>query len=751
MRAALLYRYRYLLALGWLGLTLALLPPTGPALQPDNALQVWFLKTDPAMQAYERFHALFGNDEALVLALDFGDSLFTPAGLAQLYALDSLLAQVPGVAEVQGLPSLQLALPVPGGLTALPLLPPQPPTADSTCRALRPLVLSHRLAQGRLIDSTGRITLLLVQMAVLPDIDAQRDRIVAEVIKTAQAVPGPAQVHPGGFGLIYAALNALTQRDFGLFLGLSYLFMFGLMGWLYRRWQVLLLAFLSLVSATVLTLGVYGLMGHQVNLLTVVIPVLLVILGLMDLMHLVHAYRWAQAQAGPETPAGQIVAAALARVWKPCLFTTLTTMAGFLALAASPMAVLREFGLYAALGMLASLLSAYAYAPLLLSWLAPRPLPLETGWGKRWASRLPDQVYRYRRLWQVAGATLVLLIVLGLSRLKVDTFTLGYLPDDHPVTQDHQWMEAHWGPYFQLTFLLQAPPGGSLQSPEAFAAMRRFEAAARQLEGVRDVAGPHTLYDYLYEAAGRSPSPANHRFVTRQLARQDSLLLRSWLGPDGTYARLVLTGPLLSADSLGRQLARLQAMGDSAFAGTAVLQPTGYPTLYAHIVDYVMQSQIRSFFLALLLVGLLMLLWLRRWRLALLAMVPNLLPMLVALGLMGLAGIPLDIATASVTAMVLGMSIDDTIHLLYRYLHHRQAGSSPVEATRQAFGEVAPVVLHTSLILGLGFLILLFASVKTLFYFGLLAACAVAGALLGDLVWLPLLLLRGTPATPEEK
>ncbi|RMG57380.1 MAG: hypothetical protein D6722_24995 [Bacteroidetes bacterium] len=128
------FRYRYLLALGWLGLSLTLLPWAGPALQPNNALQVWFLESDPALRTYRTFQQHFGNDEYVILALDYGDSLFTPAGLRQLHAIDSLVARVPGIVKVEGLPHLQLAWPVPGGLTAQPLLPPHPPQPTAAGR-----------------------------------------------------------------------------------------------------------------------------------------------------------------------------------------------------------------------------------------------------------------------------------------------------------------------------------------------------------------------------------------------------------------------------------------------------------------------------------------------------------------------------------------------------------------------------------------------------------------------------------------
>src|SRR5690606_4932207 len=146
-----------------------------------------------------------------------------------------------------------------------------------------------------------------------------------------------------------------------------------------------------------------------------------------------------------------------AKVFRPCLFTTLTTMAGFLALLSSPMAILRDFGIFAALGILLCLLLTYLLGAILLPHC--HPASRVSGFTLIKLQELLVLVQQKKELFAVFSILLIGLSVLGLFRLKADTYTLGYFPADHRVVTDHEAMERSWGPYMPLELMVTPKAG----------------------------------------------------------------------------------------------------------------------------------------------------------------------------------------------------------------------------------------------------------------------------------------------------
>lgn len=186
----------------------------------------------------------------------------------------------------------------------------------------------------------------------------------------------------------------------------------------------------------------------------------------------------------------------------------------------------------------------------------------------------------------------------------------------------------------------------------------------------------------------------------------------------------------------------LHAGGQEAMGGTAEVEPAGYLPLYVRIIQHITDAQVRSFTISLFLVTLVMMLLLRSVRLGAIAMVPNLLPAAMTLGLMGWVGIRLDVATVLIAAIAIGISVNDTSHIMFRFRHElARTPGDPEDAVRRMVVHTGRAVVASSIILIAGFGVLLFASVKSVSYFGLLSSMTIMSALLADLIITPALLL----------
>lgn len=486
----------------------------------------------------------------------------------------------------------------------------------------------------------------------------------------------------------------------------------------------------------------------------------------------------------PDRPA--LAMRALQHMLAPCAATMLTNVAGFLALLSSPMPILRSFGLFAGIGIAWCLVftfglgvwllplarpAATAVAPAGPPDLAappnlaaqsgaavptPRPAPSRSSWAGFDATRttsaalgrLYGWVLRRRRPLGLLSLALTLGLLAGLPRLRADTYTLGYFPATHPVVRDHRAIVAAWGAYLPLELLVRPRAGLSLHSPEVQQATRRLADTLRHtVPGVSSVFGFQSLYQAGLESrfgpGRRSARALGSRSLLRltheRLQTDFPTLLAQFEAADGRTGRLTITGPMLSARQLTAKTDSVRRLAAATLGAVATAEPAGYGPLYARIVDYVTTSQTQSLFYAMLVVLGLVWVVVRSLRLALLTVLPNLFPVLAVLGLMGWLGIALDTATASIAAIVLSLSVDDTLHFVLHYRRERRR-LGPAAARLATITHVGPAIVLTGLILFCGYSFMLLGSLKTVQLFGLLTAISIVAAMFGELIIFPLVL-----------
>ncbi len=199
--------------------------------------------------------------------------------------------------------------------------------------------------------------------------------------------------------------------------------------------------------------------------------------------------------------------------------------------------------------------------------------------------------------------------------------------------------------------------------------------------------------------------------------------------------------PMTSTRGFAGTVRALEADGRRVFGDRATLTASGYLPLYLRIVEYVVSGTVWGLAISAAVVFAMVGLLLRSLPLTLAAVPTNLFPVALVFGVMGWTGIPLDIATATIGAIVLGIAVDDTIHFLYRYREERRGGAAPEAAVARSYREAGRPIVFATLVLALGFAVLATSGSQSIAYFGIVAALAIVGAMVADLVLLPVLLL----------
>jgi predicted RND superfamily exporter protein len=729
----------------WLLAVLALTAVAGAAaarVGVDNAVDIWFVEDDPALVAYRDFQETFGNDEVVVTAVFEADGgVFTPDGLARVRRVADAARATDGVAGARSIVDATGARGGPGVLDIGPAVDGWPVGPDAAAAA-REAITSDPLL-SRMVAGGGDASLVFAEMAAMDDIDQRRDGVLADY--RARVVETGADVAHAGIGVIYAALNEASTKGAA-----------GVMAAAYLVILLLLWRGLGRVGATGLTLGVvgvgavwllgaYGFVGRDINMVTMVMPTLVLVIGVSDCVHMLSHV----AAQDPTLPRWERVRRGVGFVLWPCLLNTVTTAVGFLALGTSAMPVVRDLGIFCALGLFGAFFASLvlcAVVPTFSVRFEPKhdAAPLvqrAVDAAAELAIRRPGPV--------LLGAAFVgLLSALATTRIVADTYSIDYLADDHPARVDSDRIEATYGPYTPLEFVVARDAG--VQDVATLTAIAAWQDALAAQEGVGFTRSGADVVRRLNEvlaadaafAVPADPAALEQLFLLYR-SDPDGTDLDAYFSRDGTQARVTVGIPMDSARGFGAAIDAAVALAD--LPPDATVRAAGYLPLYVRMMDYIVQSQLTSFGLAFVLIfGLIGVLF-RSVRLAALAVPANLLPVLLTLGIMGVLGIRLDVATVTIAAIVLGLVVDDTIQFLYRYRHEARSTADVGEAVRRTVRGVGRPMALTSLVLGLGFSVLAFAAIKSVAWFGLLLAASLFSALVCDVLVLPafLVLLNG--------
>ncbi len=709
----------------------------------DNSLEVWFVEGDPTLVAYRSFVEQFGNDEVVAIAIHGSVDAFDASRLTRLWDVSQALEKIDGLAEVRSLANLEM---IQGSLIGPSVVPVvNPPVKDDDIERARRVVSTNWLASN-LVGQDGKTLVLYTWLDDSPNIDAERGRILDEIRATTEAVlvAGEETASYGGVGVLHDALNRATFSEGAAFIGLSYLVIVVALYFITRRVTWTLLALLAVTFADLALLGVMTLAGRSINMVTIALPPLVMILGVANVVHMSTELDISLVQNRGNVRA---LTQCLAGIATPCLFNMVTTAVSLLSLATASMAVTRDYGIFAAVGVV----FAFAFSVVGMAVLIPRAAHFQP--PARLTSRVGAvveriMVFSIRRRGRVVVVTVLLLLVIvyGISRIVVDTNSLDFLPEEHATRRHSHIIEETVGPFFPLELTLRASEPGGWRRIDF---LSRLAAAQRALEAEPTIGRTTTVADVLRdleaavtgETLERPWTPEDDENVENLISLLErsghESVLESWIADNGQTVRLTATTSMGSARHFKHVATRAQELTQDAMGNEAVVALGGYLPLYSQIIMSTLNDQLKSFIVAFLMVFLVVLIVLRSWRYTLVAIPPNLLPAALVLGVMGFVGIRLDIATVSVDAVVRGLVVDDTVHVLHRLRRELTAGRPFEDSVREVARASGVAIVSTSFVFAAGFLVIAFAGSAAIANPGLLIAIAVITALAAELLMLP--------------
>jgi predicted RND superfamily exporter protein/(2Fe-2S) ferredoxin len=712
-------------------------------LQFNNAIEVYFPADSPALQLRAQLRRDFPSDEILTLMLR-GSDLYGAEVMRRLDRLVADLGRHPLVDRVTTVTSIERLAATEDGF-AVGWLVDVSKAASQPTQVRRDRVLEDRFAPGMLASRDGRYLAIAVRPKLL-DQSAQRAELRAASLAAIDRASLTAYLvaDAGPVSLDVAQLESIF-RDTAIFVPLTVVLGLALLWWVVGRLRPVLMGAVAMSTVVAPTVGAIALAGQPYTMATAILPSLLSAYTMATLLHFYAAVQRAFA-AGLARP--DAIDRALGETYRPGLYNVLTTGAGLLSLLLVPIPPVRVFGVAGAVGTALVFVTVYYLVPPLLArWDGAAWPARASGMGRlgRLASRLAVFSMRHPLRVVVIAVVLALAGLPLVQRVQVESDITAFFEPQAPVSQATRLVESKLSGVTSLEISVTGA-ADRLQNVQALRAMRELQDWLEQLPEVdRTVSMADIVEEMHWAMNDEKPEfrtlPDNDRLLRQYLLVYDGSDLYELVDRDFQHARILLNLNVHGTQGIGRVIEQIRER--------VVMQPLpglavdigGQGRLFADQADLLVDGQINSFAGAFAQIFLLMWLLWRSFGAATICLLPNVAPLYFVFVLMGATGISLDLATVMIASLVLGITIDDTIHLYHSYKHRRDAGIAPVLAIARSFESSGRAVLATSVLLISQFALLSTSSFVPTANFGLMTAVGLSAGQFFELLLLPALLL----------
>ncbi|MEM7372892.1 MAG: MMPL family transporter [Bacteroidota bacterium] len=710
-------------------------------------LDRFFPEQQREYQFYQDFRQQFtAMDTRTSIAVNCPDGVFTEACLKRVGAVTDAISHLSDVEEAVSLTTLKTYIRDPFGLIhASPMVSIEDP--DEVALDSARIMASDNLVGTFVGKDVKSLSIHLITPFDLPK--SEVDTLIHHC-KRILYTEGFDEFYIAGRLYSQSYLMEYMRKEMLLFVGIAALLVFVVFLLLYRSVWAVIGPFLVVACTTVALIGTMAIAQKPLDLLSSLIPAILFVIGMSDVIHLYTRYLYELRQAN--TSKRTALLKAYKEVGLATLITSLTTAIGFLSLMTASIAPIREFGLFTALGVMYAFVLSFSLYPAIL-YLLPAP---DIGKGRRfsfsnpekWMDRSLTWIWTHQGAISKGAILLFIACLFALSGLRINNSLMEELPDDDELRSSFTFFEDHYG---GVRFLEMAIwPKDSTRS-------LMEESLVRQIA---------SLESYIKQSYGTT-SVFSLASVIRQ-ANQASF------GGDPAYAVIPDSGAydrlasVLNKPAVLRRIRQLYDQEAEVSRISANIRDDGGYLLHqkhqqlhqfvqihcpdlnheqtgmAHLIDlnnrHLVHEMLQGLGVAFLLISIIMALLYRSVWVLLIALIPNIFPLIMVAATMYLLGIDLKVSTALIFSIAFGIAVDDTIHFLSKMQAELKKGLDAQAAIQHTFLTTGKSIILTSLILCAGFVSLSFSTFSSSHYLGMLISLTLLFAVLIDLLLLPILL-----------
>ncbi len=709
-----------------------------PRAQVDSDLKNHMPETMASRVSTERIEEIFGGSEMILLLLETEDIL-EPATLERVGKITRKLNMLDGIDQTLSLFEMKDIRSEYGMMMVEPAVPRIPRTERERER-LRETLRQNDMVHKIVVSDDFTMTAIIATL----EKDAVEENILGGIDSVLEEFQGDEKVYLGGMPVIRQSINEDITRDFSILMPLALALMLMVLFLTLKQVRSVLLPFSVVVFSIVFAMGLLPVIGWKIAVITILLPIMLIAIANNYGIHMMARYQ--EVNTGTGTLTKEDLAGVLfQKLSRPVLVTGLTTIAGVLGLLSHIMIPAKELGIIAAIGIGYSLLLSLIYIPSVLSFL-PKAKPVkipgaegETG-GNSLLFRLGSVVAGQPEKILLATAVLFVIAIAGIFRVEVDSNQENFFPEDHPVRAGATRINDHFGGSQNLSILFT----GDIKDPAVLKRMDRYE---RTLEGIPGVGSTISIAGIVRRMSralndkgdpGYDTIPASRNGVAQYFELYtmsgDPEDFEKLVDFDYSHAQLIVRINNGNTSTVKNIVAEISSM----VADDQAVETIGGTSLaIAELADIVVKGQFLSLFAALAAIAVLMMILFRSLAAAIISGLPLVLAITVLFGLMGFFGIPLDIVSALLSSIVIGVGVDYTIHFLWRYREERGRGLGYGDAAVRTLATTGRGITFNAVSVIIGFSALFISSFIPIKLFAFLVVVSISACLFGALVLVP--------------
>ena len=606
----------------------------------------------------------------------------------------------------------------------------------------------YQTQEGLTAEQERELDTLVTQADPLrQDLNRTRGEEIDQIRGFITQYEDDATIHMGGVHVLANQLIEIISNDLVVFgmaiaIGICLLLLV-----LFRALRWVCIPILCCLSSILSTMGLFALLGIKATVISSNFIALQLILTLAIVIHLIVQFR-ESSNAQPDTSQRDLIKETLREKIGPCFFAGLTTSVGFGSLVFSGIAPVIAFGWMMIIAMGFSIAVSLTLFPVILELLPKHKQRKELAVFPALVGGFARASLNKSALIGIVSVGIMAASIVGILRLDVENSFINYFKDSTQIHQELAYIDQEFGGSTPLDLIYTTQDSSDnpdiVMTAHTVQMLQLIQHRMKEHEAVGRVLSAVNLTDLARELNGAPLT--EYELTTAYWLMDESFredLLGAFYDPESGQARINIWIQDLTTDlNRAQLLADIRAQMSEMGVPESDYQLTNMFVLYQDILQRLFSSQILTLGLVYAALFIVFLLIFRSPRLALIALVPNLLPTLAVLGIMGWLNIPLDLMTITIAAIAMGIAVDDTIHYMHRFQLER-AEHGYEEAVERTHSSVGLAILYTSLLIIAGFSMLAFSDFVPSILFGLLTSMAMALALLVDLCLLPILLRWG--------
>ncbi|WP_264548783.1 efflux RND transporter permease subunit [Flavobacterium sp. N2820] len=561
-------------------------------------------------------------------------------------------------------------------------------------------------------------------------------------------------------------LNAKSIIDeIGLFVGAALGITSLLFFFFFRSVRATLISMFVVVIGVMWSFGTLGLLNYEITVLTAIIPPLIIVIGIPNCIFLINKYQQEIKNHGNKAKSLQRV---ISKVGNATLLTNLTTAAGFGTFIFTDSTLLKEFGIVASLNIVFLFFLCLIIIPIVYSYMpAPKEKHL-AHLGKNYMASFINWIENTIRHHRVAvfstAIGLLVLGIIGIYQIKVSGSIIEDMPKKTGFYNDILFYEKEFDGVMPLEIVINTKrPKGALKS----VTLKRIEELQETIEEIPELSKPVSIVNLVkyskqayyngnpefYELPTKQEEAFILSYIKNSTKKGNENMLKSYVDSTGQYARITTFMRDIGTDRMEKIEERLQDKINHIFPKERYeVSLTGKAYVFEKGTHYLIGNLVQSLLFAIVLIALLMAYMFRSFKMILISLLPNILPLVITAGLMGFLGIPIKPSTILVFSIAFGISVDDTIHFLAKYRQELKGNDWKIKrSVYNTLKEAGISMFYTSVVLFFGFSVFTLSSFGGTVALGGLVATTLLFAMLSNLIVLPALLLSLEKTIANEK